>query len=198
MFSLVLKIALSFFLGLPVSFASEGAAKEAAPEEPKNKSDEESFIVIQARVAALEAKVHSGETEIAKLVAEKQHTNNPEKLNEIIRQMLTVHKEIKQNAKEYDQQRALIRYRYPEKGANEKRQYERIQVKSLEEMESEINLSSSLSRTFKKVRSQYPSKLNDKGNQNTSKAGASTTVIHKKETPVKSTPSLTDPIILKK
>lgn len=196
MFSITLKIVLSFFAVLSVSFANEGASKEAAAESgPKNKPGEESFMVIQARVAALEAKVRSGETEIGKLIAEKHHAKDPEKVNEIIRQMISVHKEIKQNAKEYDQQRALLKYRYPEKGMMEKREYERIEVKSLEEMENQISLSSSLKRTLKKVRSQYPSDVESPG-QAANKEGLS--LDQKKETPLKATPGLVDPIILKK
>lgn len=208
MFFPVLKILIVFFVGLSFSLASEKpneAPKEGAHETPKEgagaseapqiKSSEESFNAIQARVAALEAKVRSGETEIGKLIAEKQHTNDPEKVSEIIRQMISVHKEIERNAKEYDQQRALLRYRYPDKGITEKREYERIEVKSLEEMEHQLSLSSSLERTLKKVRSQYQSEVENDHKKRTKELPL---LNHEKEATSKNKPNLADPIILKK
>ncbi len=89
------------------------------------------------------------------MILEKQNTKDPEKTNEIIKQMITLHKELEHNLREYDQQGALLKYRYPEKGQTEKREYERIELKSIEEMESQMSLSSSVKRTLRKVRMQY-------------------------------------------
>lgn len=172
--------------------ASEATADaEKAPAAKKEiKSREESFTVVQARVQVLEAKVNSGKEEIQKLLQEKQAAKDNEKINEIIRQILTLHKELGKTVKEYDQQRALLKYRYPEKGMTEKRQYERIEVKSVEEMESELSLSSTVQRTLKKVRSQYetPEERVERAQQVEQKA------VEKK----KSEPGLVDAVILKK
>lgn len=118
-------------------------------------SGEESFAVVQARVQGLEAKIRSAETEIQKLIQEKQASKNPERTSEIIREMLTVHKELEKNLKEYDQQRSLLKYRYPEKSATTLREYERIDLHSIEDMEKQMSLGASVNRTLKKVRSQY-------------------------------------------
>lgn len=208
MFFLVLKSIIVFFVGISFSFASEKASEApkegahetskegvGASETPQIKSSEESFNAIQARVAALEAKVRSGEMEIGKLIVEKQHTNDPEKVSEIIRQMISVHREIERNAKEYDQQRALLRYRYPDKGITEKREYERIEVKSIEEMEHQLSLSSSLERTLKKVRSQYQSEIEIDHKKRTKERPS---LNHEREATSKSKSNLADPIILKK
>lgn len=195
MYSLVLKIVLPLMLS-SMALASGGGGGhgggeggEAKPEKKEVKSAEDSFAVVQSRVQGLEAKVHSGQEEIQKLITEKQHTKDPERVNEIIRQMMTIHKELEKNLKEYDQQRSLLKYRYPEKSASEKREYERIELKSIEDMESQMSLGSSVNRTMKKVRLQY-------GNPEpeTKKSDG-----HSKTGPAKpSQPGLTDPVILKK
>lgn len=196
MYSLALKIVLaSMFCSVALASGGgghgggEGEGGEAKAEKKEIKSAEDSFTVVQSRVQALEAKVHSGQEEIQKLITEKHHTKDPEKVNEIIRQMMTIHKELSKNLLEYDQQRSLLKYRYPEKSVSEKREYERIELKSIEDMESQMSLGSSVSRTLKKVRMQYgTAEPESKKIESSSKAG-----------PAKpSQPGLTDPVILKK
>lgn len=190
------KILFSFFtVLLSVSFASASdghgeAPKEAAPKEIK--SAEDSYSVVQARVAALEAKIRSSEVEIQKLILEKQHSKDPVKVNEAIQHMMTLHKEMKQNLKEYDQQRTLLKYRYPEKGQVEKREYERIEVKSLEEMETQMSLGSSVKRTLKKVRTQYEAPEDGPGRASLQNADG------QKNAPPQGPSSLVEPVILKK
>lgn len=196
MFSLVLKSISALLLVSASAWASGGGEhggghEAAAPATKEIKSSEESYNVVFARVQGLEAKVHSNQQEIEKLILEKQHTKDQVKVNEIIKQMLGLHKELSKNIKEYDQQRALLKYRYPEKGQTEKREYERIELKSIEDMESQMSLGSTLKRTLKKVRTQYGSP-------------EERDVVHKsdttKDSPKTSTESssLIEPVILKK
>lgn len=167
--------------------AEGGGHGEAAAEPKKIKTSEESYMVVQARVSGLEAKVHAGENEIQKLIAAKQQTKDPEKLNEIIKQIIHQHHELEKTIKEYDQQRSLLKYRYPEKGQAEKREYERIELKSIEEMEGQLSLTSTVKRTLKKVRSQYGSEEKKPESES-----------HGKKAPKKAEPSLVDPVILSK
>lgn len=171
MFYLILEAVLVLFLA-PYAFANEGAEKPAQQEAVAEiKTNEDSFFTVQARVQALEAKIHSAETEISKLIAEKNKTTDSEKVTEIIRQMITLHRELENNVKEYDQQRTLLKYRYPDKGVSAKREYERINVRSIEEMENHLNVNAALNKTLKKVRSQFPLKVEERDlaeHQNTS------------------------------
>lgn len=197
MSSRVLKlfIALHFVGSIAGASGGEEKPKEGAPTAKEVKSAEESFNVVQARVLGLEAKVRSAENEIKKLIEEKQRTKDPEKQNEVIRQMISVHKQLESLAKEYDQQRALLNYRYPEKGQSEKRKYQRHEVKSIEEMEGQMSLSKSVQKTMKKVRTQY---------ENVDMSASSTKAKSQKETKTESNPKineksdLLDPVILKK
>lgn len=117
---------------------------------------EDSYAVVQARVQGLEAKVRSTEAEIQKLIQDKQTSKNAEHTNEVIRNMMSLHRQLDTQIKEYEQQRNLLRYRYPEKNQADVRQYERIELRSLEEMESRMTLGSAVDKTLKTVRKQYP------------------------------------------
>jgi hypothetical protein len=200
MFSQALKFSLILLTASSLAFANEGGghggseAKEGegkAEEKKEVKTAEESYAAVAAKVQGLEAKVQSAEEELKKLIEEKQHTKDPAKLNEIVKQMLTLHKQLKENAKEYDQQRALLRYRYPEKGLTEKREYERVEVKSLEEMESQMSLSSSVKKTMKKVRTQYQTPEEVKAHDDKEAKKKANSAQPKK-------PDLTEPVIMKK
>lgn len=198
MCSLALKSLFIVFSFASLSLASGGGApaaeegKEKAPATKEIKSSEESFGVVQARVQALEAKVHSGEEEIKKLIEEKQHIKDPEKANEIIKEMISIHHQLEKNVKEYDQQRALLNYRYPEKGQVEKRNYERIEVRSIEEMEGQMSLSKTVKKTLNKARLQYKSSAPSKNNENEEHGK------NRKHSTKELRPSLVDPVILKK
>ena len=171
---------------------AEGGHEGTAAPVKEIKSDEESYSVVFARVQGLEAKVQSGQAEIEKLILEKQHTTDQAKVSEIIKTMLTLHKDLAKNLKEYDQQRALLKYRYPEKGQTAKREYERIELQSIEDMESQMSIGSSIKRTLKKVRMQY----NDPSEQK--EAAAKEEKAHSERHPANANPGLTDAVILKK
>lgn len=195
MFCRVLSVALMVLSFASLAFASGGGGHgegggEAKAEKKEIKSAEDSYTVVSSRVQALEAKIHSGKEEIEKLIAEKQHTSNPQRVNEIVRQMMTLHNEVQKNTREYDQQRSLLKYRYPEKSTADKREYERIEVKSLEDMESEMSLGSSVNRTLKKVRMQYGTPENEMAEKKRQPS--------KEAAPGKTQPDLMAPVILKK
>lgn len=189
MFYLVLSVLLAGLFSAPVAEASGGGG-EAKAEKKEVKSAEDSYSVVSSRVQALEAKIHSGQDEIEKLIQEKHHTTNPQRLNEIIRQMMTLHTEVQKNTREYDQQRSLLKYRYPEKSIADKREYERIEVKSLEDMESEMSLGNSVNRTLKKVRRQYGTSENEMAEKKRQPS--------KDASPGKTPSDLMAPVILKK
>ena len=168
----------------------EASGGEGATAAKERRTSEASYAEVQALVSGLEAKIRSAESEIAKLIVEKQHATTPERTSQIVSEMVKLHREMQINAREYDQQRSLLKYRYPEKGVGgEKREYERIEVKSLVEMEDSLSLSSSVNKTLKKVRTQY---------EKPDMPVKSEKVTSKKSKEKTEEPSLTAPVILKK
>lgn len=202
MFSQAISILLCTLLVSFSVFANEGGEEKkeggggehgGAPAAPvqERRTTEASYNEVLAKVSALETKVHSAEAEIEKLIEEKQHTKDPKRAQEIIAQMVKLHHEMEKNAKEYDQQRSLLKYRYPEKAGAEKREYERLEVKSLDEMEDAMSLSSSVNKTLKKVRRQYVAPDESAIVKKEAKSG-------KKKNGETANPDLAAPVILKK
>lgn len=210
MYSRVCKYLLVIFLSAHVAAASEKSAEAAGGEEHgeaksaaekneggsanKEKSKYEAYSAVLLRVNTLFAKVRAGEEEIKRLIIEKQETKDPKRVTEIVQQMIKVHKELEENAKEYTQQKALLNYSYPEKGMHEKRKYERVEVRSIEEMEGQFNLTTGIKRTMDKARIQYESP-EARSQKNKSKGESS---VIKNETQDTIAPSLLEPVIIKK
>lgn len=167
----------------------DGHGKPEAAAASKKRTNEESYGAVAAKVAALEAKVRSGEQEIQKLVDAKAHAHSSSQVNEIIKNMLTLHHELQKNIQDYDRQRSLLRYRYPEKAASEGREYERIELKSLEEMEGAASLTAAVRKTLIKVRTQFPVEEKIMEAQNVAPKGRK---------PASEQSTILDPVIFKK
>lgn len=131
----------------------EGHGAPAAP--VNEKSTKQEIMEIQNRVNTLRVKIKSKQDSIEHLIEAKQHTKDDKHAFEIVQQMKVEHKELTDAVKEYDQQRALLKYRYPERGREESKQYERIEVKDLEDMEKELGLEGQIHRSVRNVKSRY-------------------------------------------
>lgn len=133
---------------------SADPAPSSTESAPSVKSSEESYATVVAKVSALEAKIKSAEADIQKLLEEKS-TAKPERVGEITVQAQQLHNKMQEQVREYEQQRSLLKYRYPDKGRTDKRVYERIDLKSINQMEEEVGLAAALSKSMQKVRNHY-------------------------------------------
>lgn len=143
---------------------------------------------LQTKVQALQAKVKAKEESIHKLIEEKEETKDPAKVKEIISQMVSEHKEMTSLAEEYEQQRSLLRYRYPEKSMKGGRTYERLEVKPLEQMENQMSIETKLKRNMRTVHAQFGESEKDDKKK----------VQKKKDQKGNQAPSLTEPIVIEK
>jgi len=168
--------------------AEEGAGGAASGErEDAQKKQLSEAQELQTKVQALQAKIRSKEETINKLIQEKNHTKDPSRVQAIIAEMVTEHKDLSKMVVEYEQIRSLLRYRYPEKGYSGSRAYERMEVKPLDQMEAQMSIEAKLKRNLETVRSQY----GEPGEGGMKKKKS----VQKKEAEA---PSLTEPIILQK
>lgn len=136
----------------------EGEKKEEAKAEEKKAVPE--WVELQSRLSVLKAKVAGKEKAVSDLLAAKNAEKDPAKSVQIFNDLKREHSELGKAAEEYEQVRNVLRYRYPEKGMKEDRAYERVEVKSLEDLEKQAGLEGNLKRTIVQVRRQYadPSK----------------------------------------
>lgn len=136
--------------------ATGGSPGAAAGEAESDKMP--GWVSIQNELSMISAKTNAVKGNIRKLLEEKRELpENSHKLKELIDELVKQHRDLKKLSVEYEQQRSILRYRYPERAVRSGFQ-EKIEVKSLEEMESELNLDERLNRNLNKVRSQYQSK----------------------------------------
>ena len=198
MFSRLLKFVLIFSVSGLFAWTAPAEEKaeekkaeggEAKPEAKSEKKDESAEV--QAKVSALQAKIKASEETIDKLIEEKQKTTDQKQISEIIKNMVSEHKTMEKNVEEYEKARSYLQYRFPEKGLKGDRVYERIELKSLEEMENEMTLDAHVKKTLHKVRKQYAAPdAKPTKNEGESEKG--------KSKKAKEGPSISDPVILTK
>jgi len=141
-----------------------GEAKAEASGEHKAAAENGSGIVaapwvaIEGKIQEYAARIKSKQEGILELIEEKNHlpSSSPQ-VREVLRQMTTEHNELKGLVDEYQKNVNLLRYRFPERNTKTKRKYDRIEVRSLDEMEQAIGVDGKLNRNLKKMRSQYGS-----------------------------------------
>ncbi|MBX2987837.1 MAG: hypothetical protein KF802_08055 [Bdellovibrionaceae bacterium] len=144
-------------LSLPMqsSRANEGGGEkkeEAKKEEAKSVPE---WVELQSRLQTLKARIAGKEKTMQELIQAKQHAKDPAQLNQIVKDLKREHHEFQEMAEEYERSRNVLRYRYPEKGLKDGRTYERVNVRSLDDMENQVGLEGSLRRTIGKIRRQY-------------------------------------------
>lgn len=114
------------------------------------------WIALEAKITELSARVKSKEESLAKMLEEKNHlpANSPH-VKPLLKQILKEHEELQKLAEEYKKNVNQLNYRFPERNAKSIRTYDRIEVKSLEQMEQSLGLEGKLDRNMKKMRTQY-------------------------------------------
>lgn len=114
------------------------------------------WIAIEAKIQELSSKIKSKEESLQKLLEEKNHMpENSPHVKETLKLILKEHAELKNLADDYKKNISMLNYRYPERNAKTGRSYDRIEVKSINEMEQAMGVDGKLNRNIKKMRTQY-------------------------------------------
>lgn len=149
------------------AFANGGGEKSA--EKPTSSPPE--WVEIQSRLQVLKAKLGAKEKTVRELIAAKHKSPDRESFEHLKKE----HAELKQLAEEYERQRNVLRYRYPEKGLKDDRKYQRMEVKSLSDMEDQVGMQAVLQKVQNKVLRQYGSSTEENSARTpASEAGAKT------------------------
>lgn len=159
----ILIILLSICLGTPAVASGGGEGEEA-----KKSASVPEWVEIQNRLQTLKAKLSAKEKTVRELIAAQRSGHHAPASGGAghggksatlgggdFATLQKEHRELKALAEEYEQQRNVLRYRYPEKGLRDDRKYHRVEIQSLEEMENQMGFEGRLRRTFKKVEEKY-------------------------------------------
>ena len=191
-------------LSADISLAQEGegapapteGAKAAKPVKDEKASAQQEVLDLQARLQGLKTKISAKKENLKKLIIEKQGMKDEKKSLEIFKEMKSEYKEMETSIKDYGEKLALLHYRYPEKGLIKERKYERIEIKSLDEMENEFSLQGKIKKSMARVRQQFPQKTGALKKSKEVQSEALTLPAVKSQDPSRS--SVTEPQLLSK
>ena len=156
----------AFLILVILSFSLNVFANEAPPAavggkgEAKQPGDDKGlpeWVMIEAQIATLESKIGAKEENIKKIIEEKKKiSDDSPKAKELIDALISEHNEMKKYVSDYEKQRTLLKFRFPERGIKADRKYQRKEMKSLEAMEDEFSLEGKLNKNIRKMRRQFP------------------------------------------
>lgn len=149
---------------------SGGEKKEEKKEEGGEKKEGEkkegegrpAWMEIEAKIQELAAKVKSKNENIEKMIEEKNHfSEHSSELKSLIKEIVKEHADMEKLSQEYDKQVSILKYRFPERNAKKDRKYEKLQIKSVEEIEKAVGVDAKLMKAMRRARSQYRKNKNE-------------------------------------
>lgn len=143
------------FISVQALAEEEKPATEKA-KEGASEADTMPWLAIEAKIQELAAKIESKKESINKMLEEKEKLkdNSPE-LKDKIKDIISEHKALEKMADDYSSQINLLKYRYPERHAKRDRKYDRIDIKSVEDMEQALGIDGKLNRNMVRMRTTY-------------------------------------------
>ncbi|MCB0370666.1 MAG: hypothetical protein KDD45_14890, partial [Bdellovibrionales bacterium] len=72
-----------------------------------------------------------------------------------VKNLISEHHELTQLEQEYNQKTQLMKYRYPDVGITEKRKYERIKIKSIDDYEEMMGIEGEVKKSVEKIKEHY-------------------------------------------
>ncbi len=139
---------------------SEAGKASDAPKESEAKGGTKStlpgWVELENKIQETQSKMRSKQGNINSLIVEKNRlANNTSELKNIIKEIVKEHAELRKLSEEYDKNINLLKYRFPERNAKADRTYDRVEVKSIDEMEQSLGVDGKLNRNLKRMRSHY-------------------------------------------
>jgi hypothetical protein len=152
------KLILVFLLSLGVSLMAYGSSEKKEEENgmPTGDIKKAPWMDTEFRVQDLYARIKSKQATISKMLEEKnQLKNDSAELKTLISAIVKEHKDLRQMTEDYRKHLSILQYRFPERNAKADRKYDRIEIKSIEEMELAVGIDGKLNRNLSRMRSQY-------------------------------------------
>lgn len=139
----------------------EGAVENVSDKAQQERTKE--WMDLSSQISGLKTKINGKEEAIKEIIKHKHHAKNKSEAEHAVQNLLKEHAELKKLQEEYNEKTQLMKYRYPDVGVTEKRKYERIKVKSIEDYEQMIGLESDVKKSVIKIKEHYGIKDLDEG-----------------------------------
>lgn len=155
-------VIVSLFLWMPLR-ANEGGgqagttavAAEISYEEKQQQDRTKEWMDVVSGLSSLKTKIKSKEDTIKEIIHHKNHAKTKTEAEALVGDLLREHKELTKLLEDYNQSAQLLKYRYPDVGITEKRKYEKLELKSLDDYEDAQTIEGQIKKTVSKVKTHY-------------------------------------------
>jgi chromosome segregation ATPase len=114
------------------------------------------WVELENKITELNARINSKNRNLQELIQSKnQMPNNSPQLRTVVKDLIREHKELQALVDDYQKKVTMLKYRFPERNARDNRTYQRIEVRSLEEMEQALGVDGKLNRNLQRMRGQF-------------------------------------------
>lgn len=114
------------------------------------------WVELESKISEYSSKIKSKEESIKKLIEKKQALpEDSAEAKPVMDEMVKEHKELQELIEEYERNKNALQYRYPERGAQAHRKYDKKKKQSLEDMEKAYGVDASLNRSMQVMRKHY-------------------------------------------
>lgn len=139
-------------------------ANEAAPPQEASKSEVTPWNETLTQVRALKAKRGQALSNMNKVRDEMRHLkDNTPGMKAKAAEYAKLYNEYREVSQEYNQQLAILKYRFPDRLAKEQnRHYQMVEIESEAELAQKLDLDSRLSNTVHRSREQYADRSQEK------------------------------------
>ena len=140
---------------------AEGAATAGAPadkvsfEDKRQQNRTKEWMDVVSALGSLKAKIKSKEDTIKEIIHHKEHAKNKAEAEALVGELLKEHKELTKLMEEYNTSAQLLKYRYPDVGITEKRKYEKLELKTLDQFEESKTIEGQIKKTVSKLKTHY-------------------------------------------
>lgn len=137
------------------SLAAEGGGADAGAESDLSGSETREYREKSAKLAGLEAKIKDLDTELAQLVELKKREKKPERVRQMMDDLVVKTKERNTLAAEHRRLKSHLLYRFPNLGATIHRKYGTHEEASVEQLEKARGLADLLDETKILIQKKY-------------------------------------------
>ncbi len=152
--------AINFFVSANEGGGEHGSAPAAAPEklpieERQQQERTKEWMDVVSSLSSLKTKIKSKEDTIKDIIHHKNAAKTKAEAEALVGELLREHKELTKLLEDYNQSAQLLKYRYPDVGITEKRKYQKIELKTIDEYEDSQTIEGQIKRTVSKVKTHY-------------------------------------------